>query len=231
MKTNIPLLLAGLLTGSAALYATPENILTNPGFESGNFDGWTVGGTSPNSGVSVDGVALPGDAFGQGFSNVRSGNYAAFAQVKGTPTTLLILSQTLDVLPGQDVDVGFFVSHGQGLALGLGVGTAKTQILVDGTPLSLSPSNIDIPGGQAPANFLQISASFNTGARDHLTLAFELDGSGNGFAINSFDDFYALTEPAQTTQTPDGGKTGILVLGATGLLIYCRKSAILRRAS
>jgi hypothetical protein len=238
MKLHVPLLVAGLFTGCASLYATSENILTNPGFESGNFGGWTAGSDSPIFGVGLDGINIAGDEFGQGLSNVRSGNYAAFAQVKGNPAKVLTLSQTLDVLPGQDVDVGFFVGHGEsiplGFSLGLGIASGVTQILVDGVPLTLAPNNAEIPGGQSPADFLQVSASFNTGARDQLTLTFKLDGSGRGFAINSFDDFFALTEPASVaqapvTQTPDAGQTAILLLAATGVLICSRKASTASR--
>ena len=35
------------------------NLLVNPGFEAGDFSGWTVGGNSIQTGVAIDGTPIP----------------------------------------------------------------------------------------------------------------------------------------------------------------------------
>ena len=76
----------------AAVY----NLLVNPGFETGDFSGWTVGGNSMNTGVASDGTPISGfdPPFAWNYVNVRSGDYAGYALVKdGTdPVERIILT-------------------------------------------------------------------------------------------------------------------------------------------
>jgi hypothetical protein len=216
------------LASSVSLYAVPINVLTNPGFETGDFAGWAIDGSSTQFGVAADGVLIAGDEFGQGVSNVRSGVYSAYAQVKGNPQTVLTLSQTIAVLPGESVDLGFFVGHAEGTAIGVNGGTGSlkhTKIIVDGVELALNNGDLDIPGGQDPSDFLQISGVVNTGTRTELNVTFQLDGSGTKFADNSFDDFYAITEnPLVANGVPEGGATILLTFAAaTATLAAARK--------
>jgi hypothetical protein len=229
------LLLASIFTSCASLSAAPINVLTNPGFESGDFSGWTVGGNAAKSGVVIDGISISGDDFDslkQGVSNVRSGQFAAFAQVKGNPETVLTLTQTIPVLPNENVDLGFFVGHGQGMAIGINAGigqTKHTRLFVDGVEVDLSAPDTQIPGGTSPSDFLEVSGSVQTGQKTQLTITFQLDGSGNFFAVNSYDDFYAMTEAAAfVAATPDQGGTAFLLLGATSLVLWIRKPRALR---
>jgi hypothetical protein len=93
------------LAGTGAALAVPMNLLTNPGFETGNFTGWTVGGTTPVSGVGTDGQAVAlvgcGGCFLPASVNVRSGNNAAFYQGRGDPSLVITLSQTIAVNPAK----------------------------------------------------------------------------------------------------------------------------------
>jgi hypothetical protein len=222
------------IIASGITQAVPINLLTNPGFETGNAIGWTTGGTSPQWGVAPDGSEFSGDAFGQGVSNVRSGNYSLYAQVKGNPAQVLTIAQTLSVLENQTVEVGFYVGHGEGTAIGVNAGDAPlhhTKILVDGTPLSLTAESSQIPGGEEPEDFISITGSFNTGSKSQLTITFQLDGSGTIYAINSFDDFFAISEPratrGQSTVAPDASNTSYLMmlgLGFVGALRLSRKN-------
>ena len=231
--SNIKLAVLGwcLLATSVSPYAIPVNVLTNPGFETGSFSGWTIGGTSPQFDVAADGVLISGDEFGQGISNVRSGSYSAYAQVKANPERVLTLSQTVAVLPGESVDLGFFVGHGQGTPIGINGGTGSlnhTKIFVDGVELALSNGDLDIPGGQGSSDFLQVSGVVNTGARTELNIIFQLDGSGRNFAINSFDDFYAITEAPFSliaSGVPEGGTTAVLMFTAATAVMAARKRA------
>jgi hypothetical protein len=43
----------------AVPFPGPVNLLANPGFETGDFTGWTVGRTSPQFGVATDGTPIP----------------------------------------------------------------------------------------------------------------------------------------------------------------------------
>ena len=56
----ILLALALLLCGVGQARAGIINVLQNPGFETGNFTSWTVGGNSTLTGVGTDGTLIPG---------------------------------------------------------------------------------------------------------------------------------------------------------------------------
>ncbi len=53
------------LAGGLPAHAAPINLVANPGFETGNFTGWTVSGSFPN--IGVDSLSV----------DVHSGNYGA----------------------------------------------------------------------------------------------------------------------------------------------------------
>ena len=70
-----------------------------------------------------------------------------------------------------------------------------------------------IAGGEQNNDFTAIFGSFDTGEREQLTVAVQLDGSGTLYAINSFDDLFAIGErgadhPALVPETPG---TGLLI--------------------
>ena len=156
---------------------------------------------------------------------MRSGDYSAYAQVKAfDPTTVLTLSQTVNVLPGETVPVGFYVGHGQGQVLGSGTEDSKlTMIFIDGVPIW--PNTGTIPGGTAPADFLQIAGTFNTGTRTSVTVAFQMDGSGTEYAINSFDDFYLMSNAAvPEPSTYIAGALMVLPFGASALRMLRKKT-------
>ena|SRR5262245_9271829 len=111
------MLLAGLFLCSFCLAGVCSgSTLTNPGFESGDFSGWTIGGTSTSFGVAKSGTIIPGTdvPFTPAFVNVRSGTFAAFANVDCgtnvgcTPRLIFTLSQVVTVLPNSTYSVGFF---------------------------------------------------------------------------------------------------------------------------
>ena len=94
----------------AANATAAGNILVNPGFEAGDFSGWTVGGNSIQIGVARDGTPIPhvDPEFVPAFQNVRSGGFAGNALVTDVhaPTQLITLTQVVAVNPDQDIDVG-----------------------------------------------------------------------------------------------------------------------------
>src|SRR4051812_41721375 len=88
-----------ILVGNGQADANP---LVNSGFETGDFTGWTVGGTNGGSGVALDGSVIPGtqSPFGTVTLLAHSGNYAAYGVVASTQFESLILSQTVNLTPG-----------------------------------------------------------------------------------------------------------------------------------
>ena len=95
MRTGYYLASIGALALATA--ATPSNaaeLVTNGGFETGDFSGWTLGGNTGFSGVSS--------------SAAHSGNYGAyFGQVGSTGT----LSQLLNTVAGQTYTVSYWLSN------------------------------------------------------------------------------------------------------------------------
>ena len=77
------------LLGSAA----NANIVTNPGFETGDFTGWTQGGDTSFTGVD---------------GNPHSGNFAAFF---GPVDSIGTLSQTLTTTPGELYNIDFWLEN------------------------------------------------------------------------------------------------------------------------
>src|SRR5215472_15670334 len=84
-----------------------DEVLVNPGFETGDFTGWTIGGTSTSFGVATTGTVIPetDPPFTPAFVTVHSGDFAAFANVSCssfigcTPRLTFTLSQVIAVSP------------------------------------------------------------------------------------------------------------------------------------
>jgi hypothetical protein len=203
---NIP----GFIVLLAMLHASgvQANLLTNSGFEMGDFSGWSLDGwtilgvtvenNSPQSGVAADGTLLPGahSLFGDTFQNVRSGNYAGNASVccgeLGLPYSaiLLPLSQTVSVTPDTLYDVGFWLGNDSSNAFGVTEHILNLQIFIDDTWLFTEIDSYPIdPGGDA-TDFVPVSATFNSGNKTSIDVRFAITGSGSGLANASFDDFY-----------------------------------------
>jgi hypothetical protein len=120
----------GLLGASHAKATTaycatqPGNLVTNCGFETGDFTGWTVTGNDvPGQEGTLYGVEgtdpfpLPGGTM------PNSGDFQAFfADQNADPTTL---SQTLTTTPGIDYQISLFLSQQL-----LGPGTVNNSVVV-----------------------------------------------------------------------------------------------------
>lgn len=84
----------------AGQLAKGQNLLANPGFESGNFSGWTLSGSKAFEGVSPTFASLP-----------ESGSYSAFFGAVGAYN---IISQDIPTTPGDTYDVTFWLDNSGG---------------------------------------------------------------------------------------------------------------------
>jgi hypothetical protein len=197
-----PLAVALMLIATASSHANP---LLNPGFEAGNFIGWTVGGTNGGSGVASSGTVIPGTnaSFGTVTVLAHSGNYAAFGVVAESLGESLKLSQTVNLTSG-NYDVGYFM--GNDSSSGFGVRGAIVDgllgIVVNGVPLTISfnptlQSNLFRITG-SPNEMVEVFSEFSS-AGGSTTIEFDISGSGTARAGISVDDFFvnpaAVPEP------------------------------------
>src|SRR4051812_50164059 len=72
------------------------NLLVNPGFEAGDFSGWTVGGNSVQTGVARDGTPIPNvdPEFVPALQNVRSGGFGGNAPVTDVDAPAQLITLT-----------------------------------------------------------------------------------------------------------------------------------------
>ena len=199
-------LLSPALDGRSVATAEPTNLLENPGFETGDFTGWSVSGNSIQIGVAADGTSIPNaeQPFPPNFQNVRTGGFAGNALVRAefAPVERIILTQTVAVLPHQTVDVGFWMGNDSRFPFGMNRDDDHTQIFINGVGLLFGPLTL-VPAGSEPEDFLEFSASFDTYSRNTITVSFAINGSGTSRVGASFDDFFFITEPPLTAAEID----------------------------
>lgn len=179
-------------------------VLVNPGFETGNFTGWTIGGTSTSFGVATAGTIIPGTdfPFTPAFVAVHSGDFAAFANVDCntdigcTPRLIFTLSQIVALSPNSTYSAGFYLADDSSSGMGVLVGDADMQIFVNGVGILQPTGVINIPGD---GTFQLFSGSFSTGASAIDTITFQINGSGTSRAGVSLDDFFVQAAPEPAT--------------------------------
>jgi hypothetical protein len=89
-----------LIFGQAAL-GTAANLASNPGFETGDFSGWTLSGTDYLPGGN-------GNYYGVDSIDAHSGSYGAyFGPVGG----VLNLTQTIATTPGTSYEISFWLAQ------------------------------------------------------------------------------------------------------------------------
>ena len=187
------------------------NILENSGFETGNFDYWTITGTSTNYGVDLDNLNLSAYTnIDPAYSNVRSGSYSAWNIVSATNNEYVDYTQTVDVLSNTAYDIGFFLSFGQNTGYG-----DSSRIYVNGTALSSDTTGSAV--GTDQTSFRNHYTTFTTAANmTSMNVKYRVNGSGTFRAAFSVDDFYVnYDEPSNTV--PEPSTLAIFALGMIGL--------------
>jgi hypothetical protein len=198
-----------LSTVLVAHSAAATNLLVNPGFETGNFTGWSTGGNSINSGVAADGTAISGTGSATTVK-VRSGSFAGFAVIRCSDSSAcqnlqlanekFTLTQTVPVQQNTSYDVGFFL--GGSRAYGVDPRDNWLQIFIDGTGLFSDPLT-EVVGEFA--GFVPFQGTFNSGSRTSVSVGFQITGSGQGRSGASFDDFFV-----QVSTVPEPSYAAVL---------------------
>lgn len=199
----IALIFCGLWSASQASAGTSyctgisDNIVSNCGFETGDFTNWTISGDTANPGDYYYGV----DGF-----DANSGNYGAYMSQDGVSSSV-DLSQTLTTIMGDMYTFSFFLE--QDTAPQTGYTHAFTATWGGTTVLSLTPT-VALPGPVevwTQYTFTEMATSTST----IINFAFENDDS-----YWSFDDVVvdlnAIPEPS----------TGLLAGAALCALLLLR---------
>jgi hypothetical protein len=213
MKLKLRVTLCSLCMAAAS----HANLLVNPGFETGDFSGWTVGGTAM-SGVATAGTPLAPTAFPPNVVDVRTGDFAAFGIVRGIDPVPFILTQTISVTPGTDYNIGFYFSNDSSSVIGYSIDPSHMEIFVNGVGILPPGNHIVCPdcllrSDTVPWNLL--SAIWNSGSNTSATISIQIVASGPGFVGLSVDDaFVDAPEPSAF----------VLMAGCLALLCFWRRS-------
>jgi hypothetical protein len=158
-----------VLATAGAAHAGP-NLITNGGFETGDFTGWTVNGNS----TSVE------SAGGAGGYNPNSGSfYAALGNIGDSP--LGTLSQTFSDDAGSTLNLSLFLNSN---------GTTPNQIIVEIDGITLF-SETDIPNSNG---YFEVTGSVIATGSDTLTI-FERDDP-DWIALDDVSVTESVPEPA-----------------------------------
>ena len=197
------------LFGSSLCTGISPDLVTNCGFETGDFTGWTIGGNKLDPLGTYYGV----DAF-----DANSGNFGAYVSqdfIDGG-TTPVTLSQTLTTTAGTAYTVSFWLEQDAAPILGY---THLFSAAWGGTTfLSVAPT-VALPG--TVGSFAKYSFTETaTGTSTVLAFAFENDDS-----FWSFDD----VSVSAAVPEPSTGLLGGMALGVVLFMVARQKRASYRQ--
>lgn len=218
-----------LLTFVAAATSAAQNLLVNPGFESGDLFGWAVSTTGTSTiDVGPGGTPIPGvdPVFGGGSSLVRSGTYSASGAVASSllPQGAMFFSQVLSLVPGATYDIGFYAANSSTLPYTIGIGVGKNpnlfepglSIFADGLQL-LPHEDVDAP----PGTWLPFQSTFVANSPT-TTVTFKVTGSGTSYAPMSVDDFFVTAQVV----APEPASLVLMATGLFGVLMVGRRRRV-----
>jgi hypothetical protein len=216
---------------------TTLNSLVNPGFETGDFSGWTVSGTSPNYGVAVAGTPISGvnPVFQPTAVLSHSGVYAAWGLVAEAIPNTLVLSQSIYVQESATAGAGFYIGNGGSATWGTSIGDSGACNVSPCNPLGgifiYANGQPFIPNGGphgvivTPGEYILVSGQLNLspGWND---IAFQITGSGTDLAGASADDFFVnVPEPPSLTLVLSG------LIGLIGVRLIDSRAKQRRRSN
>ena len=196
--------------GSSICAGITPNLVTNCGFETGDFTSWTIGGNSLNPGGNYYGV----DAF-----DANSGNFGAYMSQDfiDASTAPVTLSQTLTTTVGKAYAVTFWLEQDTAPTVGY---THLFSATWAGTTtiLSLTPT-VAIPG---PVGVFTKYTLEETATSTSTTLTFTFENDDNYW---SFDDVSVTPAPEPSTGLLGGIALGMVLLVAAGKNAGTKRSA------
>jgi len=203
--------LAGVVCTFAGQHALANNLLENPGFETGNFSGWTLSGSMAFEGVSTNFASLP-----------ESGRYSAFFGAVGSYN---IISQDIATTPGDTYNLTFWLDDSGGPFADAYLNWGST------TALNITPTG--------RFGWMELGVDeVATGTSTVVSFGFDQDPSyfnlddtsviqvspGGGFQNSGG---YPTVDPPDDSKVPDQG-AGLWVTAAT-LLGLCAAAGYRRR--
>ena len=191
-----------LLTGVAAAtlsFAHPASadLVTNGGFETGDFTGWTVGGTGTGTAL-VDGA------------NPHSGSFAASFSNLVTLNDTISISQTINTIPGATYDLSLWLAH---FAIDRGSGNSF-QFFFGGN--QIDAGTLISASGYSESTYTGLVAS---GSLTEIEFVFGGVSDGEGTGTVFLDD---VSVSGPSVSTPEPFSTFWLALPFAGMVAFRR---------